>query len=407
MNTPNTTVAVILYKSKKLANGEHPLVLRITKNRKRKYKYLGISCPTKLWDEEENLPRKNHPQKKVLDAIIQRKISEYKDQVLELYNEGKDYTPYSLVQAVEKPIRKTTVLKFFDETIKELKDSKKVGNAGVYKDARNRLSKFLEGNDISFSDIDYPFLLKFEAFQRKNNNSDNAISVRFRTLRALYNKAISVKAAKESSYPFRKFEFSKFNTTTRKRAITKENIGQIEKLKLDPKSSLFFSRQIFLFSYYGLGINFVDIANLKWKNIIEDRVFYKRAKTGKELTFKLMGKPMEIIKYWKKLTGGNPENYVFNILDGKKHITPTQIDNRAMKILGKVNTDLKIIGEKAKIEIPLTTYVARHTSAQVLKRSGTSIAIISQALGHKTEAITQIYLKSFENDIVDEAQTNL
>lgn len=37
-------IAVICFKSKTLANGEHPLMLRITEGRKRTTKSLGISC---------------------------------------------------------------------------------------------------------------------------------------------------------------------------------------------------------------------------------------------------------------------------------------------------------------------------------------------------------------------------
>lgn len=54
-----------------------------------------------------------------------------------------------------------------------------------------------------------------------------------------------------------------------------------------------------------------------------------------------------------------------------------------------------------------TTYVARHTFATVLKRSGVNIAIISESLGHSDLSTTQIYLDSFENDQIDEAMQNL
>jgi hypothetical protein len=39
----NTTIESVLYRSKTLSNGEHPLMLRLTKNRKLKYISLHIS----------------------------------------------------------------------------------------------------------------------------------------------------------------------------------------------------------------------------------------------------------------------------------------------------------------------------------------------------------------------------
>ncbi|WP_244500699.1 site-specific integrase [Williamwhitmania taraxaci] len=57
---------------------------------------------------------------------------------------------------------------------------------------------------------------------------------------------------------------------------------------------------------------------------------------------------------------------------------------------------MKTIGETIEIEIPLTTYVARHTFATVMKRSGVSTSIISESLGHDSELFylnTQIPLR--------------
>jgi site-specific recombinase XerD len=68
-----------------------------------------------------------------------------------------------------------------------------------------------------------------------------------------------------------------------------------------------------------------------------------------------------------------------------------------------VNADLKKVGERAKISTPLTTYVARHSFATALRQKGTATAVISQAMGHKTEAVTAIYLDSFASEIVDSA----
>jgi site-specific recombinase XerD len=73
----------------------------------------------------------------------------------------------------------------------------------------------------------------------------------------------------------------------------------------------------------------------------------------------------------------------------------------------KVNTNLKQISKTIGVKIPVTTYVARHTYATVLKRSGVNVALISESLGHSDLATTQIYLDSFENSQIDEAMKNL
>lgn len=52
-----TTVSVICYKSKILADGTHPLMLRITKDGKRVFKSLGISVLPQDWDFKKEQPK--------------------------------------------------------------------------------------------------------------------------------------------------------------------------------------------------------------------------------------------------------------------------------------------------------------------------------------------------------------
>jgi site-specific recombinase XerD len=101
------------------------------------------------------------------------------------------------------------------------------------------------------------------------------------------------------------------------------------------------------------------------------------------------------------------DDYIFPVLDKNKHVTEQQKYNRKHKVLGHVDKCLKDISNKAGINTNLTTYVARHSFATVLKRSGVNIALISEALGHSDLATTQIYLDSFENEQIDAAMSNL
>lgn len=50
MKTAKATVTALLYTSKTLANGEHPVMIRVCYNGRRKYKSTGLSCPARLWN---------------------------------------------------------------------------------------------------------------------------------------------------------------------------------------------------------------------------------------------------------------------------------------------------------------------------------------------------------------------
>ena len=224
----------------------------------------------------------------------------------------------------------------------------------------------------------------------------------FRTLRSAYNKAIEAKSSKKDNYPFNDFKINKFDITTQKRAISKADILKIIEIDLSHElESVKISRDIFVFSYLCAGINFTDIANLKCDNVIGNRLHYTRQKTGKQINLLLNNEAMQIIKHY--FLNERPDNYFFPILDNRIHITATQKQNRIHKVLGRTDKCLKYIATLANLNVNLTTYVARHSFATVLKKSGVNIGLISEALGHSDINTTQIYLDSFENSQIDDA----
>ena len=66
----SVTISVICFKSKTLANGEHPLMLRITQDRKRVMKSLGISVNPKHWDFIKGEPKPKCPNRELIQSII-------------------------------------------------------------------------------------------------------------------------------------------------------------------------------------------------------------------------------------------------------------------------------------------------------------------------------------------------
>ena len=93
----NTTISVVLYTSKTLSNGEHPLMLRLTKNRKIKYISLHVSLKSCYWDLEKNKPRRHCPNQNQINQLIEQKIKEYQEQVIDFKANDKDYTLHTLI----------------------------------------------------------------------------------------------------------------------------------------------------------------------------------------------------------------------------------------------------------------------------------------------------------------------
>lgn len=407
----NTTVEAICYRSKKLSDGKSPLMLRLTKSRKRKYISLHFSIDPIYWDFKKNKPKRNCPDKEVITAIVEKAVLIYRKQVNEFLVKGDEFTLNSIVIKASNPNLKMTFGKYFDEYISKLLLEDRVGYAKSCKELKSSIEQFYKTLDFSFSDIDINWLKDYEFWLRKRNNSENTLGIRFRTLRAIYNKAIIDSVAKVESYPFNNYKVSKLHEKTAKRAITREIIKEIVSFDIstipeEKHENLQLSRDIFIFSYLGCGINLTDIASLSYGNIIDNRVTYNRQKTGKLLNFSLQPLASEIIERYRN-PSAKLNDYLFPILNSSKYITATQKRDRIKKFNNLINSSLKLIGNKLNIPIKLTTYVARHSFATVLKRSGVSTAIISESLGHSSEKVTQIYLDNFENNQINDAMKNL
>lgn len=400
----NATVNVVCYKSKTLSNGENPLMLRICKDGKKKYQSLKISINPQFWDFEKDKPKRNCPNREFIEELISSSIEKVRKQILELNAGGKDYSAQSLLVSDDQQKVIRTVGDFYKKLLSEMELSDKYGNWRIYKSSYNSLNKFTNNKlDLLFSEIDVLWLNKYEQWQRKNGNKDTTISVQFRTLRAVFNKAVEAKSLNKAYYPFDDYKVSKFDITTQKRAISKEDINKIVAVKLDDKK-LKFARDIFVFSYLCGGISFIDIAKLKESNIIDGCLVYRRNKTNKPINLKLLPEAQNILNHYSQ---GRTNNYLFPILEVNNHLTEKQRKMRVHNLLYRVDKRLQTIAGLAEVNTHITTYVARHSFATVLKRSGVSTAIISESLGHSSEKVTRIYLDSFENSQISEAMMNL
>lgn len=378
------------------------IYLRFTKNRRNRYISTGIKVPVTNWDFDEQRLISNDKQ---LQYQISEQIESYKKRIKRL--EAMDIEP-TLDNVIDNSHSVNCSLsEYFRKTIARLEKAGKIGTASKYKYALSLLHQF--GMDsVRFGEIDIKYLQAFELALSEKGNKPNSIATKISVLKAVYNKALNEKIFVCKDNPFEKYKISKLWTPTRKRAILKEDIQRLMQASLPEQTTQYteLARDIFLFSYFSAGINFKDISTLCYSDILNGRIFYRRHKTGKEMNCQLMPLAQHILQKYQRINVSD-NDYIFPILDTRKHITETQIANRLHKVLAHINRELKKWSKHIGLHTTLTTYVARHTYATVLKRAGVNIAIISESLGHSNISTTQIYLDSFENSQIDEAMRNL
>ena len=396
------TVNVVCYKSKTLKDGTHPLMVRVCKDGKKKYQSIGISILPSHWDFKRNEPNDRCPNKDEIKILIQQRLCDIQKTILSKRIDGKDYTATTIINSVTEECKSAkSVGEYYLKYIDYLKNENRIRYAGMYEVSYNSFIKFAKHFDIPFSDIDVAWLKRYEAWSKEQNLSVSTISTRLRHLRAVFNLAIMEQAIKTDCYPFHAYKVAKLNKETAKRALSKEDVYRV--INYEGTGSLeILAIDLFTFSYLCAGINFIDMAKLTRSNIRDNQIVYNREKTKKLIIIPLQQKALQLIEKYRD------ENspYIFPILS-PYHKTQVQIANRLHKVLAKINKYLKEIGENLNLPLPLTTYVARHSFATVLKRAGVSTSIISESLGHSSETITQVYLDSFDKEQINEAMRNL
>ncbi len=397
-------VIAVIRKDKINKDGTAPIHIRITQNKRKKYFSTGIAIPLNAWDSENQRISPDYPSSSTLQVRINEKRLALEKLIarMEFIEETVSIDSISL----DKPkLHDCRLGEYFEQRISELESMGKIGTASKYKGCLSLLKKCNTVN-IGFDSINHEYLKKFIQHLVAKGNKDNSIATKLSVFKAVYYSAMKEGLFESKHNPFETMQVGKYWKQTKKRAVEKEDIQRICNLDIPTSKavhSVSFARDIFMFSYLTAGMNFKDIAMLKWENVQGNRIYYKRNKTGKEMSCSIMPE----VRYIMEKYSSSDENYIFPILNINVHKTEQQIYNRVHKVLGQVNHNLSVIGELLGLQVSLTTYVARHSYATVMKRSGVNIALISETLGHSDLKTTQIYLDSFDNEQINEAMKNL
>jgi hypothetical protein len=104
----SSSVKVVLFKGKVLSNGEHPILLRVTKDRKSSYSSIGASSTIKNWDIKTGLPKKSHPLFNELLVLIDKKRAEASALLLGIKTEGIDISAHEIKDKIKVLLKKQT-----------------------------------------------------------------------------------------------------------------------------------------------------------------------------------------------------------------------------------------------------------------------------------------------------------
>ena len=248
----STTVSVVCYKWKPLANGESPLMLRVAKDGRRTLKSLGISVNPIHWDFDKNEPKSNCPNKELINKIILKTRLEFQERLLEKRANKEEFTASTLVNEEKDSIKAQSVEEFYLNLIAELKGKGQIGTSYAYQSSYRMLKNFNRGKrlNFTFSHIDANFCRRFEEWLRTKGDKDTTISYQLRTLRATFNRAIDARVVSRDKSPFVEYKLSHLNTKTMKRALSKRDVLRIVGTDCsNSKPIRQLAQDLFVFSY--------------------------------------------------------------------------------------------------------------------------------------------------------------
>lgn len=307
---------------------------------------------------------------------------------------GLIYTADDVIDEFHRYAHEYSLFNFMESIIAKLKQNGKVRTFETYKSTLNSFKKFRQDEDIMLDCLTSEIMEAYEAWHHKRCVSPNTISFYTRILRAVYNRAVEDDII-ENRNPFRHVYTGVDKTV--KRALPLVMIKKIKALDLTLTPSLDFARDMFLMSFYLRGMSFIDMVFLRKTDLKNGYVTYRRRKTGQQL---IIGwtKEMQMIldKY--------PENTTDYLLPIIRN--PGTNERCTYRNMGyNINHNLKKIAKMVGVQIPLTLYVARHSWASAAKAKGIPLSVISEGMGHDSEATTQIYLASLDTSVVDKANS--
>lgn len=372
--------------------GTYPVKIKVYFQGKPKYYPTGICMSTKEELEEvlESKSKKNIE----IQYIIHKEFNRILKNVDILVERGT-FSFSNLNNMLGKNIG-GTLNEMISAKIKELENEEKFGTSAFYKGTLSLLKRYMK-HDVPIKEVTVEWLNGLEKFILKTANQ-TTVAMNMRNIRATMNIAKQVGVIRESDYPFGRGKYQIKEGSGKKKALNKKQLKAIAEYS-DGSMTTEFYRDLWLFIYFCNGLNVADLISLKFSDIQNGEISFIRKKTKdrtrdvKRIYAAITPEMYSIINKW----GNDPKKsvYIFPFL--KPGDSAWEHEKKKKNLTKLINKRMKMIGEKLNLG-KITTYVARHTYATVLRNEGVPISIISPMLGHSSVTTTEIYLADLESE---------
>ena len=387
------SVLFIIKKSKLLKNGEAPICMRITVNKRVAEVMIKRSIPVDLWNQKKECSKG----KDRVATELNHYINTIRAKVLQIHREleidnkpitadtikdcfyGRDKVQRSLLEVYAEHNEKCRALigkEYTESTVTKFDTS------------INRLKEYIRScyhrDDIMLAELDGQFIRDFDFWLKTDKHCQNNSALKhLKNLKKVVRIALANDWIKKD--PFYGIHFKQEEV----------NVEFLSREELDVLMNKGFTikrleqvRDIFVFCCF-TALAFVDVQQLSREHLIKDNngtlwIRKARQKTNQMCNIPVLSIPQRILR-----------KYEDNAECIKKGVLLPVISNQRM------NAYLKEIVDLCSITKRLTTHVARHTAATVVfLANDVSMENVSKILGHSNIRMTQHYAKVLDSSIM-------
>ena len=387
------SVLFIIKKSKLLKNGEAPICMRITVNKRVAEVMIKRSIPVDLWNQKKECSKG----KDRVATELNHYINTVRAKILHIHREleidnktitadiikdcfyGRDKVQRSLLEVYAEHNEKCRALigkEYTESTVTKFDTS------------INRLKEYIRScyhrDDMMLAELDGQFIRDFDFWLKTDKHCQNNSALKhLKNLKKVVRIALANDWIKKDPFYGIHFKQEEVNVEFLSREeldilINKEfTIKRLEQV-----------RDIFVFCCF-TALAFVDVQQLSREHLIKDNngalwIRKARQKTNQMCNIPVLSIPQRILR-----------KYEDNAECIKKGVLLPVISNQRM------NAYLKEIADLCGIAKRLTTHVARHTSATVVfLANDVSMENVSKILGHSNIRMTQHYARVLDSSIM-------
>lgn len=339
-----------------------------------------ISLKADQWDARAGKVIK-HPSRAAFNSFLMRRQLDIEEALLSLQNKSLPEIRAALLAKFygpEKPAASLFV-PFFEKIIAGRRAS---STQRMMRSTLNVLKAWQPAiNTVTFEDITKQWLDSFVSWCVSVRGSrPNTIASHLRLIRIVINQALDAELT--TNYPFRRYRVK--TEQTAKRSLEPDELRSLW-VQSPTNPRIVYALDIWKLVFLLMGINIIDLCNLKPSDYSGGRLCYRRAKTGKLYDIKVEPEAASLIERYRSTSG----KWLLDPLDRYK-------DKKI--VIARINDYLRQIPGFEKI----TTYWARHSWATMAAELDIPKETIAAGLGHGGATVTDIYIK-FDRAKVDAA----